>query len=50
MAGQIKVAARRMSRMISDLLELTRMSQGKEVPVEPFRRISGSCARACSTR
>jgi signal transduction histidine kinase len=35
MAAQIKVAARRMSRMVSDLLELTRMSQGKDVPIEP---------------
>jgi signal transduction histidine kinase len=36
MAGRIKVSAWRMSRMITDLLELTLMSQGKEVPMEPL--------------
>jgi signal transduction histidine kinase len=34
LAAQIMVTVKRMSRMVADLLELTRVSQGKAVPLE----------------
>jgi signal transduction histidine kinase len=34
LARQVMVTAKRMSRMVADLLELTRVSQGKTVPLE----------------
>jgi signal transduction histidine kinase len=36
-ARQIRVSARRMSRMVGDLLELTRISQGKDMPLDVSR-------------